>query len=224
MPLPVFHSAASYSVFRVMGKTEKIRQDWKFFWLGLFLGLLPDFDFLPGLLIGNPNLFHREFSHSLCMALCVGLVVGVVYAGYKRVFDRSDRQSLAGQRRDVLSVILFSVLTYSAHLLLDYFTATGIPFVWPLSEQRFCYPLGFFMVARGHVSMAHVGGMNAFVEWILSSIYGVTLLFEVLVVLYASAFIAAMREMNNRSAYGRPVVFVRAVQVLILTTLGLFVL
>ena len=37
--------------------------------------IVPDFDFLPGILIGEPGAFHHGASHSLTSAVIFGVVV-----------------------------------------------------------------------------------------------------------------------------------------------------
>lgn len=223
MPLPVFHSVASYSVYRMMGKAGKVQKSRMLLALGLFLGILPDFDFLPGVLLGDPTLFHRDFSHSPLMAVWVSLLVGLMYAIFQGIFAGSSRRSQHELRVNVSRVTVFSFLSYSTHLVLDYFSA-GIPLFWPLTGHRFSCPMEFFQVARGQAAMTHVGGMHEFVGRLFSSAYAVPILFEVLMVLYVSAFVTAMRDMSGSSTHGRSLALIRVIQVLILTTLGLFVL
>ncbi len=223
MPLPVFHSVASYSVYRLMEKNGKIYPHRKFLVLGLILGLLPDFDFVPGVLLGNATRFHRDFSHSPLMALVVSGVIAILYGVWRFVKSDSCVSNGVTLRADISRIFCFSFLSYATHLLLDYLSA-GIPLFWPLTGHRFSCPMAFFQVARGQTAMAEVGGVHAFISKLFSPAYAMPFLFEVLSVVYAAAFLSAMRQMYDPENRDRSLVFIRTVQVLVLTTLGLFVL
>ena len=93
--------------------------------------LLPDFDFLPGLVVGAPARFHQGASHSLLFALAAGLVGMLVV----RIDGLSPRR-------------IFAVLTtaVASHLALDYFVLdrrppSGLPLLWPFSDERFISPV-----------------------------------------------------------------------------------
>jgi inner membrane protein len=91
--------------------------------LAALLPVLPDFDtfwIAPyGSVFG-----HRGFTHSLLFALCAGLVTAA--AGFRRF-----------HMRFWAAFALFTLVTAS-HGVLDAFTngGYGIPFLWPISQQR----------------------------------------------------------------------------------------
>lgn len=99
-----------------------------------FSGIAADFDFLPGLLVGDINRWHHQGSHSLLAAMCWGLLTCAFVAllGYR-------------QRRLVIATGL-STLAYASHLLLDCLTTDtreprGIPLFWPFSDAPWLAPV-----------------------------------------------------------------------------------
>lgn len=100
------------------------RMPWLFWTLAAILPVLPDLDVFSSRRYGT-ILGHRGFTHSFIFAAGVGLVVA---AGTFRYFGKRFL-GLAG---------LFALMVAS-HGILDAFTrgGEGIPFFWPLSEQRF---------------------------------------------------------------------------------------
>ena len=133
MPYPVVHSYAGYSLYKVSkGKDEK--WSWLLTCLFILTANLADFDFLPGILIHQPQLFHRGVSHSLGAALICGLIAGSAIALWKK---RSFVKSFC-----VASAVYFS------HVVLDYFWGHGpdaaMPIFWPLSSAKFISPLHHF--------------------------------------------------------------------------------
>jgi membrane-bound metal-dependent hydrolase YbcI (DUF457 family) len=99
----------------------------------------PDLDFIPGVLVGDPNWLHRGLSHSLAASLLFGAVAYVA--------TRAARARGAG---------LFGVLmgaAYASHLILDMFSPdplrfNGVPLFWPLSDQHFILPAQVFLDIR----------------------------------------------------------------------------
>ena len=91
-------------------------------------GLMPDLDFVPGLLVGDPARFHHGWSHSLGAAVLVGLLVWWLTS------DRSVR----------IGAIVF--LAYASHVALDWATAdpsvpVGVPALWPLLDAYVISPV-----------------------------------------------------------------------------------
>lgn len=103
--------------------------------LAAFAAVAPDLDFLPGILVGDPNRYHQLQSHTIVAALAAGVTVG---AGAWVFRLRSA------------AVLGVSVgIAYASHLLLDYFTHDprapfGIPLFWPLSSDHFTSPWSLF--------------------------------------------------------------------------------
>src|SRR5687767_7177296 len=131
MPLPLAHSAvglAAYLAFRKNILTHVSRKRrWALAALVVVAANLPDLDFLPGLLVGQPNRFHHGPSHSLAAA---AIAAGLLYALSMRFFGAVPR------------VRLFTVLLVASlsHSLLDYCSADtsqpyGVPLFWPISSE-----------------------------------------------------------------------------------------
>ncbi len=113
MPLPIGHALAGIAFQRARPGFffKGVWPDALFF---IFLANLPDADFLPGILLGRPNLYHHGIFHSLGAALAVAAIGGgLFYLSKKRFWATA-----AG---------IFLVFYF--HLLLDYF---ALDFVRPL--------------------------------------------------------------------------------------------
>jgi inner membrane protein len=95
----------------------------------------PDFDFLPGFFLGEPNRFHQGISHSLGAALLFG--AGVAFLLWR----------MRGRIAWRFVLVLFSL--YWSHLLFDYLAVDpglpcGIPLWWPLRREHHLSPLAVF--------------------------------------------------------------------------------
>jgi inner membrane protein len=85
---------------------------------------LPDLDFLPGIVIGQPGAFHHGPSHSIAFAVLFGTLVG----------------AFAQKRR--LYAFVISALLYLSHVFLDFLVDDpsfphGVPLFWPFSDAFF---------------------------------------------------------------------------------------
>jgi membrane-bound metal-dependent hydrolase YbcI (DUF457 family) len=126
MPLPIGHALAGITLQQARPGYyfDKPWHDAVFFML---LANLADADFLPGLLVGRPNLYHHGIFHSLGAALLVAALGAVLFFHKKRSFW-------------VPALGIF--LVFSSHLLLDFFTRDlvppyGLPMFWPFSSRYF---------------------------------------------------------------------------------------
>jgi membrane-bound metal-dependent hydrolase YbcI (DUF457 family) len=132
MALSLAHGAAGYLVYEAFRPTDRHRP-------GLLLAAVtlanaPDFDFLPGLLLGRPEAYHRGVTHTVLAVVVVGLVVALAV----RWFGRSGRRALR--------VGAWSAAAYGSHLLLDLCTADavaphGTRFLWPFSDAHYLAPV-----------------------------------------------------------------------------------
>ncbi|RPI28087.1 MAG: metal-dependent hydrolase [Acidobacteria bacterium] len=148
MATPVGHGLAGLSLLWLAGRFFSGLRPMRLAWLAIFFALLPDFDFLPGLLIGKPAAFHHGISHSLGFGLLASLIGSL-----------SARRST---RRPTGVIFLLLFFCYSSHLLLDYFgndarPPYGIPVFWPVTSELYLSPIPLFPGVRhvrhtdGHV-------------------------------------------------------------------------
>ena len=142
MPSPVAHSAAGIALYLLIynNNTNFRKSGLKpplLLALAVFLANLPDFDFIPGFLIGDPNRFHHGISHSLIFALSIASLVYLMVKKTMAVLD-------------VKKLYLLLVLTLSSHVVLDFLTwdgsePFGVPMFWPFSSDYVISPHSFFM-------------------------------------------------------------------------------
>jgi inner membrane protein len=126
MATPIGHFLLGYSVYSGARRFENGRN--AELWLCLLMAIAPDFDFLPGILLGQPNLYHQGISHSLGAALGISFASALFIRGYS--FWRSWG-------------LLF--LAYTSHLLLDFCAPDGRPpfgqpLFWPVTASYFIAP------------------------------------------------------------------------------------
>jgi inner membrane protein len=104
-------------------------QNLKLIGLCLFAANAADLDFIPGLLIGDPNRFHHGVSHSLGLAVLFALC-----CGFGRLLGPSFWKNVAA----------FFCL-YFSHVAIDYFSIDtrapyGVPLLWPLTNDYYIAP------------------------------------------------------------------------------------
>ncbi len=127
MASPIGHSLVGYIIAAFSLRTpitKNIRRTSLF----VFIANAPDLDFLPGILIGKPNLFHHGISHSIGFGLITSLIL-VLF------FHLKSKTGL------IRAFFLYFVL-YCSHLILDYLsvdgrTPIGIPLFWPFNNDYF---------------------------------------------------------------------------------------
>ncbi len=93
----------------------------------------PDFDFLPGIVLGRPGAFHRGVSHTVLAAAAVAVAAGLL-AAWRRWGPRPGWWAR------------FAALAYGSHLVLDFFTVDvvaphGARFLWPFWDAWLISPL-----------------------------------------------------------------------------------
>jgi inner membrane protein len=130
MPSPIGHSLAGYAVGKFIG--EENGRELLYQVAGtIIMANLPDLDFLPGVLLNRPALFHEGIFHSFGFALFFSLL-GAAIAWQ---FGKPVRQTF-----------LLGLIAYSSHLLLDMLQPDGrppygIPLLWPISRMYFISPI-----------------------------------------------------------------------------------
>jgi len=112
MSSPFGHSLAGYIIGAYESKTLTV-QNVKRLILYIFIANAPDFDFVPGIIMGKPNLFHHGISHSFWAAVFSSCLIASVlnYKGIKKL------------KKGFL--LCFSL--YSSNLFLDYISVDGRP-------------------------------------------------------------------------------------------------
>lgn len=134
MPLPVAHSLAGY-IFYEIKPFLFFKNGWKNFLFIMILANLPDIDFLPGLIIGNPNQFHHGISHSLGMAVFSGLILGWFFSRKNGNFWK---------------YFIFTTLIYYSHVFLDFLTEDyrkpfGVLLFWPFNSIYYTSSIPLFL-------------------------------------------------------------------------------
>jgi len=148
LPTPVGHSLAGLAITLASGELRE-RKHWPAA-LGLIaLANLPDADFLPGYLIGEPRAYHWGPAHglaaALAAALCAGALARAAGARFRRFF-------------------LLGLAAYSSHLVFDMLLgpgamSIGLQVLWPLSGERFSAPWAVFLMLPR--SVEHVDPLRA---------------------------------------------------------------
>ncbi len=187
MPLPVAHSLLGFSL-RQFQTLPLFGRTWRDVLFCVILANLPDIDFLPGLLVGNPNLHHQTYTHTLGAALFVGVVGGWFFArkygGFWRYF-------------------LFVGLIYYSHNLLDFFNQDGRPpfgvmLFWPFSED-------WFMSSRAFFSPVHKSSDSSTFFQSVFSLQNLFVAAKELLILTPVALVATIwRRRLNKKRFGSP--------------------
>ena len=133
MASPIGHAIAGYAVHEFGRPAERLNPS--FLALTLLMAVAPDFDFLPGILKGQPALYHQGITHSFGVAAVVSLAAAILYA-------RS--------RGGILSAWRILFLSYSTHMLIDLFgpdkrPPIGVPLFWPFSDATYLSPVQLLM-------------------------------------------------------------------------------
>ncbi len=142
MSSPFGHSLAGLLLYSGQGRTPDTR-GYVTAAVCACIANVPDLDFIPGILLGTPNLYHHGISHSLGAAVIFSLLLFLVLRG-------------VGVRSLQLSFPLIFLL-YSSHVLLDLFSRDGrppfgVPLFWPLSQRYLIVP---FLPGIKHSSLDH---------------------------------------------------------------------
>ncbi|HWN81925.1 MAG TPA: metal-dependent hydrolase [Candidatus Udaeobacter sp.] len=102
----------------------------------VFAANAPDLDFVPGILLGEPDRFHHGPAHSLGGA--------IIFAGLAWLVARALR------RRQALPIAALMGAGFMSHLFLDMCSLdtrapNGVPLFWPFSSAYIMLPLPVFM-------------------------------------------------------------------------------
>lgn len=142
LPSPIVHTTVGYLIYRSLRNQIPYPVREKFTILPPLLiaavgfSQLPDIDSIAGIIFGDFGRFHNNLSHSFL----VGFVVSTLFAFVIWLI----------KRKEFWKWFTVSILGYSLHILMDYFTfgGRGIMLFWPLSQERFEAPLKLFFGVR----------------------------------------------------------------------------
>lgn len=120
MPLPVIHSYAGYQIYK-FSQDKNQEKNWKMAILFMGIANLADIDTLPGMLVGNAELFHRGPTHSLMAAFLVALGTGYLLKCFSKM--------------NFWKGFWIALATYFSHVLLDYISGSVKFMLWPFHFQ-----------------------------------------------------------------------------------------
>ena len=107
MPSPVGHILFAFAISGVPKPRDVVTQWWPV--LVLLAAIAPDLDFLPGIVIGDPNRFHHGPTHSIAAAVVFTLVIALMFRSLSK------------------TQILVLFLVYAGHVLIDTRRRTWAP-------------------------------------------------------------------------------------------------
>ncbi len=134
MPSPIGHSLISTAIFSRVNR-KRLKLNWFDYLVFLLIGIFPDLDFIPGLILGTPSHFHHGFTHSLFFGIIIGAMTGLLYCKWKR--------------KHWLNYIIVFTGVYFSHLIADFFGVdTSFPYgeqlFWPLWQAYLLSPVSIF--------------------------------------------------------------------------------
>ncbi len=137
MATPLGHALGGYLAYKI-GSTSSQLYSNEILIICLVLAVSPDLDFLPGILIGKPALYHQGITHSLVFAGIASFVAAVACRRFRR------------WQGTFFSLWTLFGLAYGSHLVIDLFGPDhrlpyGIPLFWPLSDESYLAPFQVFM-------------------------------------------------------------------------------
>ncbi len=137
MPSPIGHEMAGIIVFDALRWVSRTAMRTRALVLCLVVAVLPDFDFLFGIIEGEPNRYHHGLSHSLAVGLVVSIVLAAVFSSENRFW--------------MITCLLFFV--YAGHLVLDLLSSDsshpyGLQLLWPFSSEYLISPKKIFLDIR----------------------------------------------------------------------------
>jgi inner membrane protein len=150
MPSPVGHILIGAAV-HLAGTTRKCRSR-TMLPITLLGSIVPDLDFLPGILIGKMGAFHHGISHSLTFAILFGVLVFLIVRGVDKAM--------------ALRTSMLAAFAYASHVGLDLIGVNegtrGVPIFWPLTDEKFGLSLNLF----GHFRWGDIReGLTTIIRW-----------------------------------------------------------
>jgi inner membrane protein len=136
MPSPIGHTIAGFCGYFLAPKGWIPKPQLNTLLASIVIANLPDIDILPGLLLGNPTLFHRQATHSITASLLVGAMVSML--------ARWRQPSV-----NLIKVGAWTTALYFSHIFLDMLVTDpspprGLQLFWPFSDAYFIFPITVF--------------------------------------------------------------------------------
>ncbi len=153
MPSPLAHSLTGYLICQSISKSDSPLK-WRELLLYCVCPMLPDLDFIPGFLTGEPSRFHHGISHSFGFAFGFGLLMS-----YALLLMKDQK---------VLRNFLIFFGLYFSHVLLDSLSVDthspyGVPALWPITETYYISPILVFSdIQRDTVSARFIKSLFNF--------------------------------------------------------------
>jgi inner membrane protein len=162
MPLPVAHSLAGFAIAEATD-IRLAKKTWRNVVIFAALANLPDIDYLPGFLLGQPNRFHHLWTHSLGFALLAGLLGGFICWRQRRNFIQAEKSA----QQFGLYFLMISVAVFS-HCVLDLFTEDtspphGMLLLWPF--DRGFYDITWNLFPSTHKSNESATFFASLLNW-----------------------------------------------------------
>ncbi len=196
MSLPVLHSLAGYGVYRI-GTGTHTSANKLFLLYCILLANLPDFDFLPGILIGNAAFFHRTFTHSLSACFIAAVAGGFLW----RLFTRMS----------FLRASILTFVSYASHLMLDLTSVApkGLQLLWPFSATLHYGPrVDFSLPIHEHV-LEKATGLGSFIGALFHPEMLQSFFFEVGVLFFVWSLLTVLQPHPNERRNLEGYVFAR---------------
>ena len=133
MSTPIGHTVIGLTLFKLMPLADTNSKLISFLLVAIAANA-PDLDFIPGILVGDFNRYHQQYSHSLIFVGGFAVLVFLLF------FKQRDKRLQLG---------LVAGALYASHLLIDLITydgaqPVGLPLLWPFSSQLFHSPYTLF--------------------------------------------------------------------------------
>ena len=184
MASPVGHSLCGYLIFTsTQEKGKKI--NWTELLIFVVIANLADIDYLFGFVVGRPNVYHHQFTHSITMAVIVAAIAALIFQ-YKNP-------------KNFLRLFIIFFLLYSSHIFIDFFTKDtsfqyGEQLLWPFSNNYYLSSISIFRdVHKAQTSVEFFPALFSYYNFI-------TVLTETVII---SPFIFIVRLIKRKPAQNK---------------------
>lgn len=129
MSSPIGHTFISFGLYYLfIGKAQRVFSEWRMLLFTLIIGNLPDVDFIPGILMGNMNMFHEAYSHTVGFALMIGFLIW--FFGSLLKFKNSKQLGF-------FSFALIFIHVFTDTFNVDSRNPVGVMLFWPIDGRYF---------------------------------------------------------------------------------------